>query len=110
MNTFDPRNVQCPHCKNTKLRAIEDNERIIAYDCSVCGSGFDREHCVDFNRGIICYLAKRRNPDYPAQLNSEDFYENLKKTEKLNQVEIPFYTNTYVIGSKKFDESCACAG
>ncbi|MBA7515131.1 hypothetical protein ES705_07169 [subsurface metagenome] len=106
MSVFDPKKVNCPHCKQTKLRTIEDSGRIIAYICAVtrCGSRFDRDHFIDFERGIIYYLAKRRNPDYLSQLNSEDVYENLKKTEELDRAGVPFYSDTYVIGSKKFNE------
>jgi len=105
MNTFNPRNVQCPHCKKAKLRVIENNGRIIAYICaSGCGSVFDPNHYIDFDRGIIYYLAKRRNPDYLAKLDSEDVFENLKKAEELDRRGVPFYTDTYMIGSKKFDE------
>lgn len=105
MNSFDPRNVNCPHCKQAKLRAIEDSGQIIAYICAPsCGSCFDRDYHVDFECGIIYYLAKRRNPDYLSKLNSKDIYENLKKSEELKRAGVPFYTNTYVIGYKKFDE------
>lgn len=106
MKSFDLQNVQCPHCKKAKLRVIEDNGRIIAYICVPgCGSVFDPSHYTDFGHGIIYYLAKRRNPDYLAKLDSDDVFENLKKTEELDQTGVPFYTDTYVIGSKKFDES-----
>jgi len=103
MMTFDPRNVQCPYCKKSKLRAIEDNERVVAYKCSGCGSTFYRDHFIDFERGIIYYLAKRYNPNYLDKLDSEDVFENLKKAEELDRTGVPFYTDTYVIGSKKFD-------
>ena len=105
MKTFDPRNVQCPYCKKSKLRAIEYNGGVVAYICVPgCDSVFDPDHYVDFNHEIIYYLAKRRNPNYLAKLNSEDVFENLKKAEELDRTEVPFYTHTYVIGSKKFDE------
>ncbi len=106
MKTFDPRSIQCPHCKKYKLRAIEDNGQIVAYICAPgCGSVFDTDRFIDFERGIIYYLAKRRNPDYLAKLDSDDVFENLKKVEELDQTGVPFYTDTYVVGSKKFDES-----
>lgn len=106
MEKFDPQNVQCPHCKKSKLRAIEDNGRVLVYICTHdCGSVFGTDHFIDFERGIIYYLAKRRNPDYLAKLDSEDVFENLKKAEKLDLMGVPFYSDTYLIGSKKFDES-----
>lgn len=107
MNTFDPRNVQCLHCKKAKLRVIEDNGRIIAYKCAPgCRSAFYPDHYIDFERGIIYYLlAKRCNPNYLDELDFEDVFENLKKAEELDGRGVPFYSDIYQIGSKKFDES-----
>jgi len=105
MNSFDPKNVTCPHCKEVRLRAIEDYGRVIAYICAPgCGSVFYTDYFIDSDRCIIYYLARRRNPDYLNKLNSEDVYENLKKSEELDCAGVPFYTNTYVIGYKKFNE------
>ena len=105
MNVFNPRNVNCPYCKKTKLRVIEQSGRALGYICAGCGSVFDSSHYTDFEHGIIYYLANRRNPDYLAQLDSGDFFQNLKKGEELKHAGVPFHANTYVIGSKKFKES-----
>jgi len=106
MKTFDPRNVQCPYCKGAKLRAIEDNGRVLAYICGLgCGSVFDRSRFIDFKNGIIYYLAKRRNPDYLSKLDSDDVLQKLKKAEELDNMRVPSHTDAYVIGSRTFDES-----
>lgn len=106
MKTFDPRNVQCPYCGKAKLRAIEDSGRVLLYICHLsCGSVFDRGHFIDFKKGIIYYLAKRRNPDYISKLDSDDVLQNLEKTAELDQMRVPFHIKTYIIGSRSFDES-----
>ena len=103
MGVFNPQSVQCPHCQKAGLRVIKDNGRILGYICSYgCGSVFDPDHFIDFERGIIYYLAKRRNPDYQSKLNSDDVFENLEKSEELDRKGVPFYTKTYKIGSKTF--------
>lgn len=103
---FDSRNVNCPYCKKAKLRTIEYDGRVIAYICALgCGSKFHPSHYTDFKHGIINYLAKRHNPNYTAQLDSEDIFENMKKGEELDREGVAFFSNTYVIGTKKFDEN-----
>jgi len=108
---FDPHSIQCPHCQNGILRAINDNEKIVSFFCSgSCGSKFKSDYFVDYNHGKVYHLAKRINPDHLSQLEkeviSEDFSEYLssylEKSEKLELKGISFYAETYVIGCDDF--------
>lgn len=106
MKAFDPRNVQCPYCVRAKLRAVEVNGQIRVYICRVgCKSVFDSGDFIDIEQGLIYFLAKRRNPDYISKLDSDDVLQNLEKAAVLDQKGVPFHTDTFVLGSKTFEES-----
>ncbi len=103
MNGFDPQNVNCPNCKKTRLRPINDSGQIIAYNCPECKSLFDVNHYTDLERGMVNYIARRRNPEVLAQLDSEDWFENLKKADEMDRKGTPFYLGIFNIGSKKIE-------
>lgn len=103
LKEFNPERVKCPNCKEEYLVAKKINDKVYAFKCYSCGSLYDVSNFTDYDKERVYFIAKRRNPECQALLNSDDIVENLKKIDTLEKNGIPFYSDTFILGTKKIE-------